>query len=582
MTFFRTQFCPEFVDAQEFQMYEQNCVRKKVILLYLLGPSASLAIVRLRDDDKRDYYVTIDEECVIAYRTDICEVGLETAGFSIAVQVDFNADTKVGPQQVKRDELPLPKPLENWLASHLQGIANDSPAPGEVPLYLLKQAHETYSKGSAELPVRIVQLWHEFPTLAFFGGANAPFEASVLGGQDAVTEVYTPFAGKENRPVEDYGSKWDHSQYYDPDPKETTNFKIYTKHVSVLNRGHNPWDDYDYTDFGVMTLEHFTIDRRACMLYEANMQSVLRSNFDLGDTNGQDVGFFVGMAGNDHYLAFIQQEAKITKFAQTNVSNSAIVSRMSYRFGSRGACMAIDTEDSSATTALDTAVFHLRHGRCGPFALASGVSWIETPFELVLSCAAGVISPSGRTRVFDETADGFVRGEGVGAFLLELHDKPERTEKSKGPVLQPGEKPYEVIGIRALIKGSAVNSKGSSSSLIAPSAAAITDLIQRTAKDSGTPFYCMDAVEMNAGGNKISDAVEFGVTLKELNVKPWSSDEPLQSVAIRSAKAIYGNMGPSAGCASLARTCFLLERALHGPTIHLRHLMSTAELPHND
>merc|ERR1719329_408672 len=376
MTFFRTQFCPEFVDAQEFQMYEQNCVRKKVILLYLLGPSASLAIVRLRDDDKRDYYVTIDEECVIAYRTDICEVGLETAGFSIAVQVDFNAETKVGPQQVKRDELPLPKPLENWLASHLQGIANDSPAPGEVPLYLLKQAHETYSKGSAELPVRIVQLWHEFPTLAFFGGANAPFEASVLGGQDAVT-------------------------------------KVYTKHVSVLNRGHNPWDDYDYTDFGVMTLEHFTIDRRACMLYEANMQSVLRSNFDLGDTNGQDVGFFVGMAGNDHYLAFIQQEAKITKFAQTNISNAAIVSRMSYRFGSRGACMAIDTEDSSATTALDTAVFHLRHGRCGPFALASGVSFIESPFELVLSCAAGVISPSGRTRVFDETADGFVRGEGV-------------------------------------------------------------------------------------------------------------------------------------------------------------------------
>ena len=50
------------------------------------------------------------------------------------MQVDFNADTKAGPRQGKRDELPLPKPLENWFASDLQGVAKDSPAPGEVPL----------------------------------------------------------------------------------------------------------------------------------------------------------------------------------------------------------------------------------------------------------------------------------------------------------------------------------------------------------------------------------------------------------------------------------------------------------------
>ncbi len=51
-------------------------------------------------------------------------------------------------------------------------------------------------------------------------------------------------------------------------------------------------------------------------------------------------------------------------------------------------------------------------------ALAGGVSLYLTPESYLGMCQAGMLSPEGQCKTFDDSADGFVPGEGVGAVVL--------------------------------------------------------------------------------------------------------------------------------------------------------------------
>ncbi|CAE8721960.1 unnamed protein product, partial [Polarella glacialis] len=55
-------------------------------------------------------------------------------------------------------------------------------------------------------------------------------------------------------------------------------------------------------------------------------------------------------------------------------------------------------------------------------------------------------------------------------------------------------------------------------------------------------------------------------------------DQEAQTVPIRSGKASYGNLGHTSGLVSLARSCLLLDRSLHGPQVHLRQLVDLSGL----
>lgn len=51
-------------------------------------------------------------------------------------------------------------------------------------------------------------------------------------------------------------------------------------------------------------------------------------------------------------------------------------------------------------------------------ALAGGVNLCCPPKPYILFSKAGMLSPDGRCKTFDKDANGYVRGEGVGAVFL--------------------------------------------------------------------------------------------------------------------------------------------------------------------
>src|SRR6202011_5546463 len=91
------------------------------------------------------------------------------------------------------------------------------------------------------------------------------------------------------------------------------------------------------------------------------------------------------------------------------------------------------------------------------------------PDSLVSLCKARMLSPDGRCKTFDASANGYVRGEGCGVVVLKrLPDALAANDH-----------------ILAVIRGSGVNYNGRSSGLTVPSGPAQQTLIRHVLQSAG-------------------------------------------------------------------------------------------------
>jgi hybrid polyketide synthase/nonribosomal peptide synthetase ACE1 len=77
----------------------------------------------------------------------------------------------------------------------------------------------------------------------------------------------------------------------------------------------------------------------------------------------------------------------------------------------------IDTACSSSLIAVHQAVMQLRTGQ-SRFAIAAGSNLLLDPTDYVAMCNLEMLSPEGRSRMWDRGANGYARGEGVAAVVL--------------------------------------------------------------------------------------------------------------------------------------------------------------------
>ena len=159
----------------------------------------------------------------------------------------------------------------------------------------------------------------------------------------------------------------------------------------------------------------------------------------------------------ERYLEFEQrynQRFGRVEFGPESAVNNLlnmIAARVSHCFDWKGPSLVVDTACSSSLVATHLACESLRRGEC-EMALTGGVNLLLSPMPFLLFSKAGVLSPDGVCRVFDERAAGMVPGEGVVLYLLKRLEDAQRD----------GDR------VLAVIKASAMNNDGQSLSLMAP------------------------------------------------------------------------------------------------------------------
>ncbi|MFM6407650.1 MAG: beta-ketoacyl synthase N-terminal-like domain-containing protein, partial [Microcystis sp.] len=116
---------------------------------------------------------------------------------------------------------------------------------------------------------------------------------------------------------------------------------------------------------------------------------------------------------------------QIDSFFGTGNALSAAAGRLSYFLNLHGPCLSIDAACASSLVAVHQGIRSLRNREC-ELALVGGVNLILEPAITISLSQSGMMSPDGRCKTFDASANGYVRGEGCGVLILKTLSEAQK------------------------------------------------------------------------------------------------------------------------------------------------------------
>src|ERR1700676_5342127 len=308
-------------------------------------------------------------------------------------------------------------------------------------------------------------------------------------------------------------------------------------------------DQFDPQFFGISPREAPYVDPQHRLLLETAWEAMEDAGLVLDFERGTDLGVFVGISHNEYQgiQGTPWEHSGIGPHSPTGCAHSIAANRISYCFNLRGPSVAMDTACSSALTAVHSACEHIRAGR-GETALAGGVTVMITAGGFIGFSQASMLSPEGRCKAFDASANGFVRGEGAGMLLLK---RLSRAVADGDP-------------IHGVIIGTALNQDGHTNGISLPSSEAQARLVRDACTDAGVVPSQIGFVEAHGTGTAVGDPIEAHA-LAEALCANRPADAPL---VIGSVKTNLGHLETAAGVAGLIKAALVLKHGLIPASLH--------------
>ncbi len=369
-----------------------------------------------------------------------------------------------------------------------------------------------------------------------FAGANslAAYWRVINEGIGAVSEVPN--------------DRWSLDELYDP--TGTQPGKMFTKWGGFVDN----IDQFDPQFFGIAPREASRMDPQQRLLLEVAWEAMENAGIPADQLSGTKTGVYIGIGGSDYskvpsqYSDYYEQ---IDAHVGTGNALSIAANRISYIFDFHGPSAAVDTACSSASLAIHLAVESLRRRECSA-ALAGGVNAIITPETTIAFSKARMLSPEGKCRPFDASANGYVRGEGCGLVLL----------KRLADAQRDGDQ------VLAVIRATSVNQDGRTSGISAPNGQLQQECIRAAHAQAGVSAADISYVEAHGTGTPLGDPIEMQA-LCEVFKRTGDNDTP---VHVTSVKANIGHTETVSGAAGLIKAVLLMQHEVVVPQLHLESL----------
>lgn len=338
--------------------------------------------------------------------------------------------------------------------------------------------------------------------------------------------------------------RWDVEAFYDPDPSAPG--KSRTKAGGFLQdvAGFEP------TFFGISPREARGLDPQHRLLLEVSWEALEDAGIAPDSLDGSRTGVFVGITSTDYANRVdLDDPSRSDIYLATGTALNAAAGRISFTLGLQGPCMAIDTACSSSLVALHTACQSLRNGE-STLAVAGGVNVMMSPEAYVMISKWGMLSPDGRCKTFDASANGFVRGEGCVLVVLEkLSD-----------ALAAGRQ------VLALVRGSAINQDGRSSGLTVPNGLAQQAVLRQALAAARLAPADVSYVEAHGTGTSLGDPIE----VEALAAVYGRGRDPLQPLEVGSVKSNVGHLEAASGVTGLVKLVLALQHGQLPASLHVR------------
>ncbi|MGW8702351.1 non-ribosomal peptide synthetase/type I polyketide synthase [Streptomyces eurythermus] len=313
------------------------------------------------------------------------------------------------------------------------------------------------------------------------------------------------------------------------------------------------FDEFDPAFFGISGREADHMDPQQRKLLEVTWEALEDGGQKPAELAGRHVGVYVGAFTLDYKIVQFSDLSFETLAAHTATGTmmTMMSNRISHCFDFRGPSISLDTACSSSLVAVHLAVESLLR-RETELALAGGTLLHIAPQYTIAETKGGFLSPQGRSRAFDASADGYVRAEGVAVVAL----------KRLSDAVRDGDP------IHAVIIGSGVNQDGRTNGITVPNPDAQVALIERVCAEAGIAPGSLQYVEAHGTSTPVGDPVEATALGRALAV----GRRPGDKCYVGSVKTNIGHTEAAAGLAGLIKSALALKHRLIPPHINLERL----------
>ncbi|EMT72749.1 Lovastatin nonaketide synthase [Fusarium odoratissimum] len=340
-------------------------------------------------------------------------------------------------------------------------------------------------------------------------------------------------------------NRYNADAFYHADSKHhgTTN----VRHSYFLNE--DP-ASFDNNFFNIQPGEAEAIDPQQRLLMEVVYQGLCASGQTIEGLRGSSTSVYVGVMCDDWNGILTRDLEVFPQYGATGMARSIMSNRISYFFDWHGPSMTIDTACSSSLVAVHQAIQTLRSGE-SEVAIAAGANLILTPGMYVAESKLSMLSPSGRSKMWDQDVNGYARGEGIAAVVLKPLSAAIRDNDH----------------IDCIIRATGVNQDGRTPGLTMPSATAQADLIRSTYTRAGLDinkpedrpqFFHAHGTGTPAGDPREAEAI----------YRAFYSDVKDDKLYVGSIKTVLGHTEGTAGLASLIGTALAIQNKTIPPNMH--------------
>jgi acyl transferase domain-containing protein/NAD(P)-dependent dehydrogenase (short-subunit alcohol dehydrogenase family)/acyl carrier protein len=392
------------------------------------------------------------------------------------------------------------------------------------------------------------------------GGIRTPDQLWQLisAGKDGVREVPS--------------DRWDWRRYYSEDREAPG--KIYVRKAAFLEEDIK---QFDAEFFGISPREAKSLDPQQRLLLETSWEAIDDAGLSLDRIAGSSTGVYIGGLTLDNMLTQMSSEnaENIGPHSAASSTMTMLSNRLSYFLDLHGPSLSLDTACSSSLVAFHLACQALWNDEC-EMALVGAVNVMFRPEFMMAMCKGQFLSPDGRSKSFDDRADGYGRGEGAGVIVV----------KPWWKALADFDRIY------ALVRATGCNQDGKTNGITVPNGEAQKSLILSVLDRSDVPADRIHYVEAHGTGTPLGDPIEARAIGETLG-RHRNPGEPL---TIGSIKANVGHLEAASGVAGLIKLCMCYKynaippianldepnRAIPFDTLNLRLPTTLEPLPSGD
>lgn len=296
-------------------------------------------------------------------------------------------------------------------------------------------------------------------------------------------------------------------------------------------------DKFDAQFFSVTPREADGMDPQLRLLLEESWHTLEDAGYTPESLAKDCVGVYMGVMNNDYTWVSAEHYLATGKYESFGSYAHDLANRVSYFMDFDGPSLSVQTACSSSLTAIHTACKAIQSGECET-ALAGGVNLSLHRSKYMMLSELDILSSDGVERTFDENANGYVPGEGVGLVLL----------KSLSQAIKDHDHIY------GLVTGSAVNHSGKGSGLFVPNIKRMTSVGKKALGCAGIEAQDLDYIETHGSGTSLGDPIE----VKALS-NLFAGNTQYDKRVVLGSKANIGHLESASGICSLSKVLMSMQ-----------------------